>query len=119
VEKALALVKPEGFIRTEEEGEVVYTAEIRISKTDEHLLAARTGADTRFGYHYDPYNFDSAPEKSFYLDYLLPHINLHPDQVEDIYFTGGITDTNKTDFFVEYKDDKGHWRNYFPDFLIR
>ena len=25
----------------------------------------------------------------------------------------------KTDFFVEYKDEKGHWRNYFPDFIIR
>ena len=120
VEKALALVKPEGFIANEaEDGQVVYTAEIRIPKTDKHLLAARTAADSGFGYHYDPYNFDSAPEKSFYLDYLLPHVNLHPDNVEDIYFTGGLTDPAKTEFFVEYKDEKGHWRNYFPDFLIR
>lgn len=30
-----------------------------------------------------------------------------------------MIDAAKTDFFVEYKDDKGHWRNYFPDFIIR
>jgi hypothetical protein len=39
--------------------------------------------------------------------------------VEDLYFTGGLTDPSKTDFFVEYKDDKGKWRRYTPDFVIR
>ncbi len=123
VEKALALVKPEGFVReTDESGAVIYTAEIRIPKANGHLLAPFKEApvkDTLFGYHYDPYAFDSNAEKSFFLDHLLPHIELNPAEVEDIYFTGGITDTGKTDFFVEYRDDKGHWRNYFPDFIIR
>jgi len=123
VDKALALVKPEGFTREEDEnGDVVYTAEIRIQKDQNNLVAYLKDApvkDSPFGYHYDPYNFDSNAEKSFYIDHLLPHIDLHPDAVEDIYFTGGITDSAKTDFFVEYRDDKGHWRNYFPDFIIR
>ncbi len=123
VEKALALVKPEGFTpEIDENGEVIYTAEIRIPKVSAHLIAPVGEAptkDTPFGYHYDPYNFDSNPEKSFFLDHLLPHIDLNPAEVEDIYFTGGITDTGKTDFFVEYRDERGHWRNYFPDFLIR
>ena len=39
--------------------------------------------------------------------------------MEDIYFTGALTDPAKTDFFVEYKDDKGKWRRYTPDFVIR
>lgn len=123
VEKALALVKPEGFVQeTDENGAAIYTAEIRIPKANKHLIAPfkdATVKDTRFGYHYDPYTFDSNPEKSFFLDHLLPHIELNPAEVEDIYFTGGITDTGKTDFFVEYRDDKGNWRNYFPDFIIR
>lgn len=118
VEKALALVKPEGFARVDDEdGSIVYTAEIRIPKATRHLLSKWRGSS--FGYHYDPYNFDSLPEKSFFEDYLLPHIDLNPDEVEDIYFTGGLTDPGKTDFFVEYRDEKGHWRNYFPDFIIR
>lgn len=123
VDKALALVKPEGFTREEDEnGGVVYTAEIRIPKDRQHLVEYYKNApnkDTQFGYHYDPYNFDSNAEKSFFIDHLLPHIHQNPGEVEDIYFTGGMTDTAKTDFFIEYKDDKGNWRNYFPDFIIR
>jgi hypothetical protein len=118
VEKALALIRPEGFLKEETvDGEVIYTAEIRVPKTNQHLILDHEKSD--FGHHYTPYNFDSNAEKSFFADQLLPHIEVHPDQVEDIYFTGGLTDTGKTDFFVEYKDDKGHWRNYFPDFIIR
>ena len=30
-----------------------------------------------------------------------------------------MTDPAKTDFFIEYKDDKGKWRRYTPDFVIR
>ena len=49
----------------------------------------------------------------------MTHLNLRPDEVEDIYFTGALTDPAKTEFFVEYKDDKGKWRRYSPDFAIR
>jgi predicted nucleotidyltransferase len=36
-----------------------------------------------------------------------------------MYFTGGLTDPNKTDFFVEYKALDGRTRRYTPDFVIR
>jgi type III restriction enzyme len=122
VEVALALVKPEGFERKEKDGDVVYTAEITYQKGKEHLLlswkdwAARNGGD--FGFHYDPYNFDSNPEKDFFMQ-MLDAVNLKPEQVEDIYFTGGLHDPRKTDFYVEYKGVDGHWHRYSPDFVIR
>ena len=123
IELALALVKPEGFeAQIGPDGAEVYTAEIVYPKDREryllHLqdLAGQNPGD--FGFHYDPYDFDSNPEKSFF-DLILREINLHPGEVEDIYFTGAITDPNKTDFFVEYKDEQGKWRRYTPDFVIR
>ncbi len=122
VEVALALVKPGGFaIERDAHGTEIYTAEIVYPKDRESLLARFDiwhGKAGRFGFHYDPYNFDSNPEKSFF-EQMLPHLNLEPRDVEDIYFTGALTDPGKTDFYVEYKDDKGKWRRYTPDFVIR
>ncbi|MHB8765824.1 MAG: Tn7 transposase TnsA N-terminal domain-containing protein [Deferrisomatales bacterium] len=119
VDVALALVKPEGF----EPGEGgLYTAEIVYPVDRERYLlavealAAQNPAD--LGFHYTPYNFDSLPEKSFF-EQLLAHLNLASDEVEDLYFTGALTDPAKTDFAVEYKDDKGKWRRYTPDFVLR
>ena len=71
-----------------------------------------------FGFHYDPIEFDSEPELSFF-ELVLQQLNVQPHEVEDVYFTGGITDPAKTDFFVEYKDQQGKWRRYTPDFVIR
>jgi hypothetical protein len=123
VEVALALVKPEGFDEErDEEGDVVYTAEITYHKEKEDLLlrwqemAARNPSG--FGFHYDPYNFDSAPEKSFFAQ-LLDALHLSPEQVEDVYFTGGLHDPAKTDFFVEYRGEDGRWHRYSPDFVVR
>ncbi|MGA7876508.1 MAG: TnsA endonuclease N-terminal domain-containing protein, partial [Desulfoferrobacter sp.] len=65
-----------------------------------------------------PYNFDSNPEKSFF-EQMVQHLNLHPEEIEDIYFTGALTNPEQTDFFVEYRDEKGKWRRYSPDFIIR
>lgn len=123
IERSLALVKPEGFRReTDQDGNSVYTAEIVYRKDREALLLSmvdlKASNPADLGFHYVPYNFDSNPEKDFFLR-MLTELNLHPDEVEDIYFTGGITDPAKTDFFVEYKDDKGKWRRYTPDFVIR
>ena len=122
VEKALALVKPEGFVKEIVEGTEVYTAEIVYPKDREHLLLKweqlKAQNAAAFGFHYSPYDFDSNPEKSFF-EQMLRELNLKPAEVEDIYFTGALTDPNKTDFFVEYKDDKGKWRRYTPDFIIR
>lgn len=122
VDVALALVKPEGFNKeTTTEGTEVYTADIIYPKDREHLLAHFSAWKEKageFGFHYDPYNFDSNPEKHFF-EQMLVQLNVKPDEVEDIYFTGALTDPAKTDFFIEYKDDKGKWRRYTPDFVIR
>lgn len=123
VERALALVRPEGFDRhlDASSGVEVYTAEIVYPKDREHLLLHCEDLrdnEGNFGFHYSPYNFDSNPEKSFF-EQMLRELNQKPDDVEDIYFTGALTDPAKTDFYVEYKDDKGKWRRYTPDFVIR
>ena len=126
VEVALALVKTDGFdCEVNADGVEFYTAEITYPIDREPLLLKYNewrekwdGKAAAFGFHYDPYNTDSNPEKSFF-ELLLEHIGLHPDKVEDIYFTGAITDPRKTDFFVEYKDEDGKWHRYTPDFIIR
>ncbi|MEX2155647.1 MAG: DEAD/DEAH box helicase family protein [Gemmatimonadales bacterium] len=122
VEFALALVKPEGFMKEEISGTEVYTAEIAYPKDREHLLlsweAMRERNPRDFGFHYDPYDFDSNPEKSCF-EQLLAELNLRSDDIEDVYFTGALTNPAQTDFFIEYKDDKGKWRRYTPDFVIR
>jgi type III restriction enzyme len=123
VEVALALIKPDGFEpKSSDDGSVVYTAEIAYQRGKEHLLlswkelSARNAAN--FGFHYDPYNFDSNPEKDFFIQ-MLDAVNLKPEQVEDIYFTGGLHDPRRTDFYVEYKGADDKWHRYSPDFVIR
>ncbi len=121
-EWALALVKPAGFAKTTEpDGSEVYVAEITYPKDKEDLLlsASRvTNNPAGFGFHYDPYNFDSRPELDFYQQ-MLAELNVQPAEVEDIYFLGGLTDPAKTDFHVEYRGEDGRWHRYTPDFLIR
>jgi type III restriction enzyme len=122
-EVALALVKPGGFAtETDENGVECYVAEISYPKSREHLLmrwddlqAVNPGG---FGFHYSPYNFDSKPEVSFF-EQIVRHLNVHPAEVEDIYFTGAITDAAKTDFFIEYRTEDGRMRRYVPDFVVR
>lgn len=123
VDVALALVKPSGFDRDlDPDGTEVYTAEIVYPKDREHLLLHRAAMADRnpgdFGFHSDPYAFDSNPEKSF-LELVLEELHIDPSDVDDVYFTGGLTDPARTDFFVEYKDEKGKWRRYTPDFVLR
>lgn len=126
IEVALALVKPQGFNKEEKEGQTVYTTEIVYHKDKEHLLLKyekfkeqnKSWYQSEFGFHYSPYNFDSSPEKDFF-EQLLLMLNENPDDVEDIYFTGAMTDPNKTDFIFEYKGKDGRWHSYTPDFLIK
>jgi type III restriction enzyme len=121
IELALALIKPEGFQKETVNGVETYTAEIQFPIDRQRLLTsynewkAKAGA---FGFHYDPYNFDSRPEQNFF-EQMLAHLNVHPDEVEDIYFTGAISDPQKTDFYVDYFGEDGRWHRYSPDFLIR
>jgi hypothetical protein len=122
VEVALALIKPNGFQKeVAADGLETYTAEISYPIDRQELLTRwdewKSEAG-KFGFHYDPYNFDSSPERSFFSQ-LLEALHLHPDQVEDVYFTGALTDPQKTDFFVEYKGDDNIWHRYTPDFVIR
>lgn len=126
VERALALIKPEGFTHTLAADDTdTYTAEIRYPIDREQLIAhvgtwqsRHRGPSTAFGFHYTPYNFDSNPEKSFF-ETLLEQLGINADQVEDIYFTGAITDPRKSDFFVEYRGEDNRWHRYTPDFIIR
>jgi len=67
-----------------------------------------------YGFHYVPYNFDSSPEADFY-EKVLRELNLTPADVQDIYFTGAITDPRKTDLTFAYpKSDRSEGR-YTPD----
>jgi hypothetical protein len=122
VEVALALVKPGGFVRELDASEAeIYTAEIVYPKDREELILLHDAVRENpgeYGFHYDPYNFDSRPERAFFED-LLAHLNLKPSEVEDVIYTGALTDPEKTDFFVEYKDERAKMRRYTPDFVIR
>lgn len=124
VEEALAIIRLNNFdgesnFKTDDEGRL-YT-EIRYTKGNDvnFLGKEKTENNTNdFGFHYTPYNFDSSPERDFYIN-LLSMINEKPENVEDIYFTGALTDPNKTDFYFEYKGNDNQFHNYFPDFVIR
>jgi hypothetical protein len=126
IEVSLALIKPQNFNKEEKEGHTIYTTEIVYHKDKENLLLKyerfkeqnKGWYQLEFGFHYSPYNFDSNPEKDFFIN-LLNILNENPADVEDIYFTGEITDPNKTDFIFEYKGKDGKWHNYTPDFLIK
>jgi hypothetical protein len=122
VEVALALVKRDGFEKVvDEQGNETYTAEISYPVDREHLLTHYKEWQKRagdFGFHYTPYNFDSRPEQNFF-ENVLSLLKLDPQDVEDIYFTGALTDPKKTDFYIEYRGMDGRMHNYTPDFIIR
>ncbi len=117
----LAIVKPDGFDAVRQaDGEVIRQADIaypadraRLVYGPEHL-AGENPAD--YGFHYTPYNFDSGPEADFY-EKVLRALNLHPDEVREIYFTGAITDPKKTDLAFVYRRE-GRDHRYTPDFVI-
>lgn len=126
VEIALALIKPQHFNKEKREKQTIYTTEIVYHKDKENLLLKydkfreqnKGWYQLDFGFHYTPYNFDSNPEKDFFIQ-ILNMLNENPADIEDIYFTGAITDPNKTDFLFEYKGKDGKYHNYTPDFLIK
>jgi len=126
IEQGLALIKKQGFSEEKKGKESIYVTEIIFHKDRaENLLLKYEDfvehyrqKQLPFGFHYSPYNFDSKPEKDFF-ESVLRELDEDKDDIEDIYFTGAIDDPNKTDFFFEYKDKKGSWHNYTPDFLIR
>jgi hypothetical protein len=126
VEVALALIRPSGFDKEAKDSQVIYTTEIVYHKDRENLLQKyeafkqtnRSWYQLEFGFHYSPYNFDSNPELDLFQQ-MLAMLNENPADIEDVYFTGAITDPNKTDFLFEYKGKDDRWHTYTPDFLIR
>lgn len=120
---ALALVKPDGFAAHEVKGKPVYTARISFAKDRAHLyklpenLPEVERARER-SFHYEGYNFDSAPEAE-YLERVLALLGENADNVAGVWFTGGLTDPNKTDLFAEYRGEDGRWHRYTPDFVIQ
>jgi len=120
---ALALVKPEGFDLQVKDGEPVYTAKVTFAKERANLYRLPEDmpddkAAREHSFHYEGYNFDSAPEVE-YLQRVLNLVGEHPDNVEGVWFTGGLTDPGKTDLFAEYLGEDGRWHRYTPDFVVQ
>lgn len=123
IDVALALIKPDGFDCKVKDGAPVYTARVSFAKDREHLYrTAEEFSDTdqarEISFHYEGYNFDSAPE-SEYLERVLNLLRQDPGQLEGAWFTGGLTDPGKTELFAEYLGEDGRWHRYTPDFVLR
>jgi len=117
--RELAIVRPEGFETVLVDGAPVRQAEISYPADRADLVwdLGRVGENPGdFGFHYVPYNFDSRPEADFY-ERILHELNLARDDVQDIYFTGAITDPRKTDLSFPYPRGAGESR-YTPDFVV-
>lgn len=123
IDVAIALVKPDGFVLQQRNGQPVYTARISFAKEREKLyLTARDTADEKHAleasFHYEGYNFDSQPEADF-LRWVLGQLHSGEHQIDGVWFTGGLTDAGKTDLYAEYLGDDGRWHRYTPDFVLR
>lgn len=114
VEQSLMIIKTDNM---EKDTDGNYYIEIQISQDNLDRIKSKPESE-QFGYHYNPYNFDSKPEISFF-EHLLNLINQKPDQIEDIYFIGGLTNSNYTDFYFEYRKEDGNYGKYYPDFVIK
>lgn len=75
------------------------------------------GNKSQFGFHVNPYNFDSNDELEIF-KYLRQGLQSN-EAVSDVYFTGGITNDKHNEFFFEYWNPaEKRISKYFPDFLI-
>ncbi|MCB9810152.1 DEAD/DEAH box helicase family protein [Candidatus Nomurabacteria bacterium] len=76
-----------------------------------------SGHKSQFGFHVNPYNFDSTDELEVF-KYLRQGLRDN-EAVSDVYFTGGITSDKHNEFFFEYWNPaEERISKYFPDFLI-
>jgi hypothetical protein len=90
-----------------------FPIERHISEDQEGLVMTPNGGRER-SYHLDHYIFDSGEERKLF-EMLLTH-----ERVEEIYFTGGVTDPAHNEFYVEYYDEQaGRWPKFFPDFFLK
>ena len=114
--RILAIIKPEEGFQKSEDGKYYYHT-IRFQESDSPIFR-QNNENSKYGFHYEPYNFNSNPESDFF-DKILSITNSKAKDIEDIYFTGGITTPDKTDFKFQYKGEDGKYHQYYPDFLIR
>jgi len=85
-----------------------------LSPEEEARMVTHEDPDPR-SYHLDHYLFDSSEEKR-----LFEELVGREKDIEEIYFTGGISDAAHNEFFVEYWDEsEQRWRKYFPDFYVK
>ena len=123
VTDALALIhiyNDEGKpIFEEKDDDGFYIHRLRVQKSQLDLLRNQEDMDDKHdvSFHYTPYNFDSNPELNFF-ETILATLDITVEDVEVFLFTGGLTDTKKTDFHFEYKGADGNYHRYFPDFVI-
>ena len=103
----------------EKDDDGTYIHRLRVQKRKLDLLRNQVDVDDKHdvSFHYTPYNFDSNPELNFF-ERILTTLNIDVEDVEVFLFTGGLTDTKKTDFHFEYKGTDGNYHRYFPDFVI-
>ena len=117
IELGLAIIKTGGFSKEEVNGKTVFVSEIVYHKEKADLLLHYDNykqlKSSQLSFHYSPYNMDSHPEKDFFVK-VIEKLDENPDDIKDIYFTGALTDSNKTDFLFEYKDKKGKMANVYP-----
>ena len=128
MKEVMALIRvqdEDGEYIFEKDEDDVYVHHLRLLKRtweqmrDGDLLAESVKyTDTHnLSFHYDPYNFDSKPERSFFRQ-ILSILNTDPNDVETFLFTGGLTDPNKSDFHFEYLGEDQRYHRYFPDFVL-
>ena len=120
--QALALIKTQDEIGNDvfdKDANGLYCHTIRYKKDSNPIMLADNEVSNpeNFGFHYNPYHFDSSNEQDFFKQ-ICQSLNAKPDEILDIYFTGGLTSEKYTDFVFEYEDVQGKFRKYYPDFVV-
>lgn len=120
IKEALAIIKIQDAdgnynFKKDENGVFYHTIRFKEGSNREKLLLEHNNEN--LGFHLSLYDFDSNPEKDFFVK-ILNILQIDQEEVDDIYFTGSINDAKKTDFYFEYKGADGKYHNYFPDFII-
>ncbi len=113
ITQVIAIIKTDQGFEKNDKGYYYHT--LRYTKKP---IFIKNDNNSQYGFHYEPYNFDSEPENDFF-EKILHIINANADEIEDIYFTGGLTTPDKTDFHFEYLGTDKKYHKYYPDFLIR
>ena len=114
--RIIAIIKTEEGFQKSEDGKYYYHT-IKFKEGNSPIFKHNTN-NSQYGFHYEPYNFDSKPENDFF-EKILNITNSKAKDIEDIYFTGGLTTPDKTDLHFQYKGQDGKYHQYYPDFLIK